>query len=69
MFFDAMGLQRANSLRICVTQHLRKCSCDGTPGCRVDKARRWLLVTSAFHMPRSMATFAKVRLERACLSG
>ncbi len=25
----------------------------------VDKTQRWLLVTSAWHMPRSMATFAK----------
>ena len=25
----------------------------------IDKTQRWLLITSAYHMPRSMATFAK----------
>lgn len=59
MFFDSQSLsstdvQYESSSR---TTHDNAVLSAQLPG--IDIARRWLLVTSAWHMPRSMATFTK----------
>jgi uncharacterized SAM-binding protein YcdF (DUF218 family) len=59
VFFDSMGLT-ANKVEyesISRNTYENAVLTAQLPG--MDKTQRWLLVTSAFHMPRSMATFAK----------
>lgn len=59
MFFDSMGLSRprVEYESASRTTHENATLTAQLPG--VDMTQRWLLVTSAWHMPRSMATFAK----------
>ncbi len=60
MFFDAMGLHNGQIVYESASRNTYENAVLTARLAGVDKARRWLLVTSAFHMPRSMATFAKV---------
>ena len=54
-----MSIYRASSSRTVPETRTRTRSSRGQlPG--IDSSRRWLLVTSALHMPRSMAVFGKL---------
>ncbi|MDP3650595.1 MAG: YdcF family protein [Rhodoferax sp.] len=59
VFFDSMGLsgKRVEYESASRTTYENAVLTAQLPG--VDKTQRWLLVTSAWHMPRSMATFVK----------
>lgn len=58
-FFDSVGLSgRVAYESASRTTHENATLTARLPG--VDITQRWLLVTSAWHMPRAMATFAKV---------
>jgi uncharacterized SAM-binding protein YcdF (DUF218 family) len=59
MFFDSLGLvaPRVEYEGASRTTHENATLTAQLPG--VDTKQRWLLVTSAWHMPRSMATFTK----------
>lgn len=59
IFFDSMGLwrPRVEYESASRTTHENATLTAQLPG--VDRTQRWLLVTSAWHMPRAMATFAK----------
>jgi uncharacterized SAM-binding protein YcdF (DUF218 family) len=59
IFFDSMGVPGASITYESAsrTTHENAVLSAQLPG--VDKTQRWLLVTSAWHMPRSMATFTK----------
>ncbi len=58
-FYDSMGVpaQRLILESASRTTHENAVLSAAVPG--VDKTRPWLLITSAWHMPRSMATFEK----------
>ncbi|OGB30666.1 MAG: hypothetical protein A3F78_19545 [Burkholderiales bacterium RIFCSPLOWO2_12_FULL_61_40] len=59
VFFSSLGLsdQRVEYESTSRTTYENAILTAQLPG--VDKTQRWLLVTSAWHMPRSMATFGK----------
>jgi uncharacterized SAM-binding protein YcdF (DUF218 family) len=59
-FFEAMGLgsNRVTYETVSRTTYENAVLTAQLPG--IDMRQRWLLVTSAWHMPRSMATFTKV---------
>jgi uncharacterized SAM-binding protein YcdF (DUF218 family) len=59
IFFDSMGVSgpEVSYETASRTTHENAVLSAQLPG--VDTTQRWLLVTSAWHMPRSMATFAK----------
>jgi uncharacterized SAM-binding protein YcdF (DUF218 family) len=59
MFFDSMGLTGGKVEYESVSRNTFENAVltARLPG--IDKTQRWLLITSAYHMPRSMATFAK----------
>ena len=59
VFFESMGLraQRVEYESVSRNTYENAVLTAQLPG--LDKTQRWLLVTSAFHMPRSMATFTK----------
>ncbi len=59
LFFDSMGVIAPNIVYESAsgTTHENAVFSAQLPG--VDATQRWLLVTSAWHMPRSMATFSK----------
>jgi uncharacterized SAM-binding protein YcdF (DUF218 family) len=59
IFFDAMGVSGPGVVYEMAsrTTHENASLSAQLPG--IDTTRRWLLVTSAWHMPRSMATFTK----------
>ena len=59
VFFDSLGLsgKRVEYESASRTTYENAVLTAQLPG--VDKTQRWLLVTSAWHMPRSMATFVK----------
>lgn len=59
MFFESMGLsgRQVEYESASRTTYENAILTAKLPG--VDKTQRWLLVTSAWHMPRSMPTFAK----------
>lgn len=59
MFFDSMGLPRQQVVYESVSHNTYENAVLTAQLPGMDKTRRWLLVTSAFHMPRSMATFTK----------
>lgn len=68
-FFDSMGLSSAQVIYESASRNTYENAVLTAQLPQIDKTQRWLLVTSAFHMPRSMATFAKSRLERDRVSG
>lgn len=59
VFFESMGVSGANVVyeRASRTTHENATQSAKLPS--VDITQRWLLVTSAWHMPRAMETFAK----------
>lgn len=58
-FFDSMGLSSAQVIYESASRNTYENAVLTAQLPQIDKTQRWLLVTSAFHMPRSMATFAK----------
>jgi uncharacterized SAM-binding protein YcdF (DUF218 family) len=58
-FFDAMGLPPARFLYEDQSRNTYENAIFTATMNGVDKKKRWLLITSAWHMPRAMATFEK----------
>ena len=59
MYFDSMGLSNQQVRYESVSRNTYENAVLTAQLPNREKTRRWLLVTSAFHMPRSMATFTK----------
>ncbi len=59
MFFESMGLTDQQVHYESVSRNTFENAVLTAQLANIDPRQRWLLVTSAFHMPRSMATFAK----------
>jgi uncharacterized SAM-binding protein YcdF (DUF218 family) len=59
VFFDSMGLTGNKVQYESVSRNTFENAVLTAQVPGIDKTQRWLLVTSAFHMPRSMATFGK----------
>jgi len=59
VFFDSMGLTGSKVEYESVSRNTFENAVLTAQMPGIDKTQRWLLVTSAFHMPRSMATFEK----------
>ncbi len=60
MFFDSMGVPLQQVAYESVSRNTYENAVLTAQLPNMDKTHRWLLVTSAFHMPRSMATFTKI---------
>lgn len=58
-YFDSMGLSPAQVRYESASRNTYENAVLTGQLPNIDKSQRWLLVTSAFHMPRAMATFAK----------
>jgi uncharacterized SAM-binding protein YcdF (DUF218 family) len=58
-FFDAMGLPPGRFLYEDQSRNTYENALFSATMSGVDKKKRWLLITSAWHMPRAMATFEK----------
>lgn len=59
-YFDSMALRPAQVQYESASRNTYENAVMTAQLPHMDKSQRWLLVTSAFHMPRSMATFKKV---------
>jgi uncharacterized SAM-binding protein YcdF (DUF218 family) len=59
VFFDSMGLTANKVEYESVSRNTFENAVLTAQLPGMDKTQRWLLATSAFHMPRSMATFTK----------
>lgn len=59
MFFDSMGLRHDQVVYESASRNTYENALLSAQLPNMDTTQRWLLVTSAFHMPRSMATFEK----------
>lgn len=60
MFFDSMGVPQQQVMYESVSRNTFENAVLTAQLPDMDKTQRWLLVTSAYHMPRSMATFTKI---------
>jgi uncharacterized SAM-binding protein YcdF (DUF218 family) len=59
VFFDSMGLAEKKVVYESASRNTFENAVLTAQMPGIDKTQRWLLVTSAYHMPRSIATFAK----------
>jgi uncharacterized SAM-binding protein YcdF (DUF218 family) len=59
LLFDSLGVPRQRVLYESASRTTYENAVFTARLAEVDRGRRWLLVTSAYHMPRSMATFVK----------
>ncbi|HCX81929.1 MAG TPA: YdcF family protein [Rhodoferax sp.] len=59
MFFDSLGVSRQQVQYESASRNTYENAVLSAKRPGVDPTQRWLLVTSAWHMPRSMATFQK----------